>query len=79
MEDYGYDVAIDYRGKDIDALRAELAQATPDGIDIVFENVGGDIFEAVEYFFFSPDTHIVPDRCVRARVRARKRVRQRVR
>lgn len=46
VEDYGYDVAIDYRGKEIDALRAELAKAAPDGIDIVFENVGGDIFEA---------------------------------
>ncbi|ARU17948.1 NADP-dependent oxidoreductase [Croceicoccus marinus] len=58
VEDYGYDVAIDYRGKDHDALRAELASAAPDGIDIVFENVGGQILEA-EIFELAKKARIV--------------------
>mgnify|MGYP002651119308 CR=1 FL=1 len=44
--DYGFDVAIDYRGKSIEALAAELAAAAPDGIDCLFENVGGAVLEA---------------------------------
>lgn len=46
VEDYGYDVAIDYRGKSEEQLRDEIAQAAPDGINILFENVGGTIMEA---------------------------------
>lgn len=46
VEDYGYDVAIDYRGKSEDELREEIAAAAPNGLDIVFENVGGTILEA---------------------------------
>ncbi|WP_066560631.1 NADP-dependent oxidoreductase [Croceicoccus bisphenolivorans] len=46
IEDYGFDVAIDYRGKSRDDLREEIAQAAPNGLDMVFENVGGDILEA---------------------------------
>lgn len=44
--DYGYDVGIDYRGKDRTALEAAIRAAAPDGIDLVFENVGGDILDA---------------------------------
>jgi len=44
--DYGFDAAIDYRGKDVSALEAEIKAAAPDGIDIIFENVGGDIMDA---------------------------------
>jgi NADPH-dependent curcumin reductase CurA len=39
VEDYGFDVAIDYKGKAVDALAAEVAAAAPDGVDILFENV----------------------------------------
>jgi len=46
VDDYGFDVAIDYKGKDVAALSAEIAQAAPDGADIVFENVGGDVLDA---------------------------------
>lgn len=46
IEDYGFDVAIDYKGKDLAALSAEVAKAAPDGIDIQFENVGGTVMEA---------------------------------
>lgn len=45
-EDYGFDVAIDYKGKSVDQLSAEIAQAAPNGVDIVFENVGGDVMDA---------------------------------
>ncbi|MEZ5656411.1 MAG: NADP-dependent oxidoreductase [Sphingobium sp.] len=40
-ERYGFDAAIDYRGKDVAALSADIGAACPDGIDIVYENVGG--------------------------------------
>lgn len=41
IEDYGFDAAVDYRGKDVEALAAAIGKACPDGIDLVFENVGG--------------------------------------
>jgi NADPH-dependent curcumin reductase CurA len=40
----GFDACIDHRGPD---LAAALADATPKGIDIYFENVGGAILDAV--------------------------------
>jgi NADPH-dependent curcumin reductase CurA len=40
----GFDVAVDYKAPD---WRAHLKSATPDGIDVDFENVGGEIMEAV--------------------------------
>jgi NADPH-dependent curcumin reductase CurA len=46
VQRYGYDVAIDYRGKSVDQLSAEIAEAAPDGVNIIFENVGGDILDA---------------------------------
>jgi NADPH-dependent curcumin reductase CurA len=46
VDDYGFDVAIDYKGKSVDQLAAEIRAAAPNGADVVFENVGGDVFEA---------------------------------
>lgn len=46
VEDYGFDVAIDYRGKSVEALSAEIGAAAPQGVDVVFENVGGDVLDA---------------------------------
>ena len=46
IEDYGFDATIDYRGKDVDALDAAIRNAAPEGLDIIFENVGGDILDA---------------------------------
>jgi NADPH-dependent curcumin reductase CurA len=40
----GFDAAVDYRAED---WRAQLKAATPDGIDVDFENVGGEIMDAV--------------------------------
>ena len=46
LEDYHFDVAIDYRGKSRDELCAAIAAAAPAGINVIFENVGGDILDA---------------------------------
>ncbi|CCE75993.1 NADP-dependent oxidoreductase [Clavibacter nebraskensis] len=39
----GFDAAFDYHGGDLDA---KLAEAAPDGIDLYFDNVGGDHLSA---------------------------------
>lgn len=46
IDDYGFDAAIDYKGKSPDPLAAEIRAAAPQGIDILFENVGGDVMDA---------------------------------
>jgi len=46
VEAYGYDAAIDYRGKSVEKLASEIAAVAPNGVDVVFENVGGDILDA---------------------------------
>ena len=43
-EQLGFDAAVDYKAAD---WRDQLVAATPDGIDVDFENVGGDIMDAV--------------------------------
>lgn len=40
----GFDAAVDHRADD---WAAQLAAATPNGIDVDFENVGGDIMDAI--------------------------------
>jgi len=40
----GFDVCIDHRAHD---FKEQLAAATPKGIDVYFENVGGAVFDAV--------------------------------
>ncbi|HET9693092.1 MAG TPA: NADP-dependent oxidoreductase, partial [Steroidobacteraceae bacterium] len=42
----GFDAAIDYRGKDADALAAAVREACPSGVDVYFDNVGGTCLEA---------------------------------
>ncbi|ABP64334.1 Alcohol dehydrogenase, zinc-binding domain protein (plasmid) [Novosphingobium aromaticivorans DSM 12444] len=46
IDDYGFDVAIDYKGKSVEQLAAEIREAAPGGADVVFENVGGDVMDA---------------------------------
>ncbi len=43
LGDFGFDAAIDRRSE---RFKADLAAATPDGIDVYFENVGGPVFDA---------------------------------
>ncbi|MCL4137992.1 UNVERIFIED_CONTAM: hypothetical protein GTU68_015261 [Idotea baltica] len=44
VDELGFDACVDYK---TDTLNDDLAAATPDGIDIYFENVGGKVFDAV--------------------------------
>ena len=42
VEELGFDAAIDYRGDDV---KGALRAATPDRVDVYFDNVGGDILD----------------------------------
>ncbi len=44
IEGLGFDAAIDYKNNNV---KQELRKACPDGIDIYFDNVGGDILDTV--------------------------------
>lgn len=46
VQDYGFDAAIDYKGKTQAQIATEIAGAAPQGIDILFENVGGAVMDA---------------------------------
>jgi NADPH-dependent curcumin reductase len=43
-EELGFDAVVDYKGGD---LAGALRAACPKGVDIYFENVGGEVFDAV--------------------------------
>ncbi|WP_295993973.1 NADP-dependent oxidoreductase [Rugamonas sp.] len=43
VDELGFDACVDYKAGRLDA---DLAAATPDGIDAIFENVGGAVFDA---------------------------------
>ena len=44
VEDLGFDAAIDYKTQDV---RRALREHAPDRVDVYFDNVGGDILDAV--------------------------------
>ncbi|HEX9040440.1 MAG TPA: NADP-dependent oxidoreductase [Trebonia sp.] len=44
LRELGFDAALDHRSP---TFESDLAAATPDGIDVYFENVGGHVWEAV--------------------------------
>jgi NADPH-dependent curcumin reductase CurA len=44
IEDLGFDAAIDYKTQDV---RRALREAAPDRVDVYFDNVGGEILDAV--------------------------------
>lgn len=46
LETYGYDAAVDYKGKGADQLAVDVRQACPGGVDVYFDNVGGACLEA---------------------------------
>jgi NADPH-dependent curcumin reductase CurA len=43
-EEFGFDAAIDYRAGNV---RRELRELAPGGVDVYFDNVGGEILDAV--------------------------------
>lgn len=43
-DELGFDAAIDYRAQDV---RRALREHAPDGVDVYFDNVGGEILDAV--------------------------------
>lgn len=43
VNELGFDACVDYKAGN---LEADLEAATPDGIDAIFENVGGKVFDA---------------------------------
>ncbi len=48
VDELGFDACVDYKAHaDAKALYNALKEATPDGVDGCFENVGGPVFEAV--------------------------------
>ena len=44
LDELGFDAAIDYKAEDV---RQALREHAPDGVDVFFDNVGGDILDAV--------------------------------
>ena len=44
LQEFGFDAAVDHRSP---TFRTDLAAATPDGVDVYFENVGGPVGDAV--------------------------------
>ena len=48
VDELGFDACVDYKAHgDAKSLHAALKDATPDGVDGCFENVGGPVFDAV--------------------------------
>ena len=43
VDELGFDAVVDYKNPE---FKRQLRAAVPDGIDVYFDNVGGDIFEA---------------------------------
>ena len=44
VDELGFDAAVDYKAPD---FKRQLRGEVPDGVDVYFDNVGGDVFEAV--------------------------------
>jgi NADPH-dependent curcumin reductase len=44
LDELGFDAAIDYKAQDV---RRALREVAPEGVDVYFDNVGGDILDAV--------------------------------
>jgi NADPH-dependent curcumin reductase CurA len=44
VDELGFDAAIDYKGEDVGAA---LREHCPEGVDVYFDNVGGEILDAV--------------------------------
>lgn len=46
LEEFGFDAAIDYRGKSQAALEAAIRETCPAGVDVYFDNVGGALLDS---------------------------------
>lgn len=46
IEEFGFDGAVDYKGRSVAELSAAIAEACPDGVDVYFDNVGGTVLDA---------------------------------
>ncbi|MDH2392583.1 NADP-dependent oxidoreductase [Streptomyces sp. HNM0663] len=44
VEEFGFDACIDYKSEDV---RKALREHAPEGVDVYFDNVGGDVLDAV--------------------------------
>jgi NADPH-dependent curcumin reductase CurA len=44
LEEFGYDAAVDYKNEDV---ATALKEACPRGVDVYFDNVGGEVSDAV--------------------------------
>lgn len=51
VDELGFDAAVDYKSPE---FKRQLRAAVPDGIDVYFDNTGGDVFEAC---LFAMRTH----------------------
>ena len=47
VEELGFDACIDYKSNSANAVKDGLKQHCPDGVDIYFDNVGGEILDTV--------------------------------
>jgi NADPH-dependent curcumin reductase CurA len=45
VDELGFDAVVNYKGKSADQLNEEIRQASPKGIDVFFDNVGGEILD----------------------------------
>lgn len=61
-DDWGYDAVIAYRNRSSREMSEDLAKVCPDGVDVYFDNTGGDISEAVIDHFNLYARHIVVGR-----------------
>ncbi|WP_113701877.1 NADP-dependent oxidoreductase [Nonomuraea lactucae] len=43
VEEFGFDACVDYKSEDV---RKALREVAPEGVDVYFDNVGGDILDA---------------------------------
>ena len=46
VDEMGFDAAFNYKGKNTEQLSREIAALCPNGVDIFFDNVGGEILDA---------------------------------
>ena len=47
VDELGFDAAFNYKGKNTEQLSRDIAELCPGGVDIFFDNVGGEILDAV--------------------------------